>query len=69
MKVRAFFDEVREHAAPHDGYLAVVEICGFNQWLLKLLPEHGCRETIVVQREGRGCRVMQGVPFSGTVFV
>lgn len=48
-KVRAFFDEVRQLAAAHDGYLAVVEICGFNDWLLKLLPEHGCRETIVVQ--------------------
>jgi hypothetical protein len=29
--------------------MSVVEICGFNDWLLKLLPEHGCRETIVVQ--------------------
>jgi transposase len=48
-KVHAFFDEVRERACAHDGYLAVVEICGFNDWLLKLLPEHGCRETIIVQ--------------------
>src|SRR5262245_14344107 len=48
-KVRAFFDEVRELATAHEGYLSVVEICGFNQWLLKLLPEHGCRETIIVQ--------------------
>lgn len=48
-KVREFFDELRQRAVEHDGYLAVVEICGFNQWLLKLLPEHGCRETIVVQ--------------------
>jgi len=50
-KVRAFFDELRELSSAHDGYLAVVEICGFNEWLLKLLPEHGCRETIVVQPE------------------
>jgi transposase len=48
-KVRAFFDETREMAGPHGGYLAVVEICGFNQWLLKLLHEHGCQNTIVVQ--------------------
>jgi transposase len=48
-KVRAFFDEVRELATAHDGYLAVVEICGFNHWLLKLLPEHGCHDAIVVQ--------------------
>jgi transposase len=48
-KVRAFFDELRERAVAHGGYLAVVEICGFNHWLLKLLPEHGCQNTIVVQ--------------------
>jgi len=48
-KVRAFFDEVRDQAIPHGGYLAVVEICGFNEWLLKLLPGHGCRDTIIVQ--------------------
>jgi transposase len=50
-KVRAFFDELRERARAHEGYLSVVEICGFNEWLLKLLPQHGCRETIVVQPE------------------
>src|SRR5580704_153209 len=50
-KVRAFFDELRQLAGAHGGYLSVVEICGFNEWLLKLLPEHGCRQTIVVQPE------------------
>ena len=48
-KVRAFFDEVKALAQAHGGYMSVVEICGFNDWLLKLLPEHGCRETIIVQ--------------------
>jgi len=48
-KVRAFFSELCESAKSHGGYLAVVEICGFNHWLLKLLPEHGCQNTIVVQ--------------------
>lgn len=48
-KVRAFFNDVQETAAAHGGYVAVVETCGFNHWLLKLLPEHGCQNTIVVQ--------------------
>ena len=48
-KVRAFFDEMQQRASAHEGYLSIVEVCGFNDWLLKLLPEHGCRETIVVQ--------------------
>jgi transposase len=50
-KVRAFFGELRERASAHGGYLAIVEVCGFNQWLLELLPEYGCLETIVVQPE------------------
>ena len=48
-KVRAFFDEMCELAKAHDGYMSVVEICGFNDWLLKLLPQHGCRDTVIVQ--------------------
>src|SRR6266853_649119 len=50
-KVRDFFSEVHERGVAQGGYQAVVEICGFNHWLLKLLPECGCRETIVVQPE------------------
>ena len=50
-KVRDFFSEVRERGTGQGGYQAVVEVCGFNHWLLKLLPEFGCRETIVVQPE------------------
>jgi transposase len=48
-KVRAFLEELQERAAAHEGYLSIVEVCGFNDWLLKLLPEYGCRETIIVQ--------------------
>jgi len=50
-KVRAFFDELCERSSSQEGYQAVVEVCGFNQWLLEFLPQHGCRETIVVQPE------------------
>ena len=48
-RVGEFFDDLRERAHPHGGYLAVVEVCGFNQWLLKFLAERGCTETILVQ--------------------
>ena len=30
-----------------------MEVCGFNDWLLKLLAEYGCRETVLVQPEKR----------------
>ena len=52
-KVRAFFTELCERAAGDGGYVAIVEVCGFNHWLLKLLPECGCRETIVTQPDER----------------
>lgn len=50
-RVRAFFDEIAERSIAAGGYLTIVEICGLNHWLLKLLTGHGCRETIVVQPE------------------
>lgn len=36
---------------PHGGFITIVEICGFGDWLLKLLAEFGCHETVVVQPE------------------
>jgi transposase len=50
-KVRKFFEELREQAMPHGGFITIVEICGFGDWLLKLLAEYGCHETVVVQPE------------------
>lgn len=51
MKVRKFFGELREQAMPHGGFITIVEICGFGDWLLKLLAEYGCHSTVVVQPE------------------
>ena len=44
-RVRAFFEELREMAESEGGFVAIVEVCGFNDWLLKMLAEYGCRET------------------------
>jgi len=44
-----FFDDLRVRSSEHGGYLSVVEVCGFNHWLLKFLTERGCAGTIVVQ--------------------
>ena len=52
-RVRSFLDEVRKRSAPEGGFVAIVEVCGFNDWLLKLLAEYGCRETILIQPEKR----------------
>jgi transposase len=52
-RVRGFFDELQRLALPEGGFAAIVEICGFNDWLLKMLTEYGCRETVLIQVEKR----------------
>jgi len=48
-KVRAFFANLADKARPEGGFLAILEVCGMNPWLLKMLAEYGCRETVVIQ--------------------
>jgi transposase len=55
-KVKPFFAELQKQAAAEGGYFAILEVCGFNDWLLKLLGEYACREIVVVQMEGRSKR-------------
>ena len=55
-QVRMFFEELRQSATEHGGYVAIVEVCGFNDWLLEFLRELECREVIVVQPEKRSRR-------------
>jgi len=40
-------------AAYHESYVAIVEVCGFNDWLLEWLPQHGCCEIVLVQPDQR----------------
>jgi transposase len=51
-RVRAFFAGISEEARG-DGFVAIVEVCGFNDWLVKLVAEYDCRELIVVQPQRR----------------
>lgn len=48
-KVRAFFADLAEKARAEGGFLAILEVCGMNPWLLNMLQEYGCRETVVIQ--------------------
>ncbi len=45
---REFLAQLAERAGA-DGYVAIVEVCGFNDWLLDLLPVCGCREIVLIQ--------------------
>jgi transposase len=52
-RVRAFFEELRAFAEAEGGFVAMVELCGFNDWLLKMLDEYGCSEIVLVRPEKR----------------
>ncbi len=52
-RVRAFFAGLRDKAEPEGGFVAILEICGFNDWLLEMLEEYECRDTVVIQPEKR----------------
>lgn len=52
-KVRKYFEELRERGVAHGGFVVILEICGFNDWLVKLLAEYGCHETVLIQPEKR----------------
>ena len=45
-----FLQTLSEKAGP-EGYAAIVEVCGFNDWLLELLPKHGCCRVVLIQPE------------------
>jgi len=48
-KVRAFFADLADKARPEGGFFAILEVCGMNPWLLEMLVEYGCRESVVIQ--------------------
>ncbi|MCH8043846.1 MAG: hypothetical protein IID44_24515 [Planctomycetes bacterium] len=35
------------------GFVAILEVCGFNDWLLEMLDEYDCQQTVLVQPEKR----------------
>ena len=53
---RQFLEEVQRRSVEEGGYVTIVEVCGFNDWLLELLPQCGCRETVLVQADQRSKR-------------
>ena len=44
-----FFVALAKKARKHRGYMAIVEVCGFNDWLLAKLQKTRCSEIVVIQ--------------------
>ena len=51
--VREFFQDMRERGRQAGGWMVVVEVCGFNDWLLKLLVDYEVLEIVLLQPEER----------------
>lgn len=51
--LREFLGGLQKQAESEGGYMAIVEVCGFNNYLLDLLKEYGCDHVILVQPEER----------------
>ena len=50
-KVRQFLDEL---GAGEGGYIVILEVCGFHEWLVRLLREESaCCDVLLIQPEKR----------------
>src|SRR4249919_3773368 len=53
-KVQAFFQQLtREWLHDGESFVAVLEVCGFNDWLIRLLHDYRCHQVILIQPDDR----------------
>jgi transposase len=53
-KVHAFFQQLTRQRMPDDeSFVAVLEVCGFNDWLIHMLHEYHCHQVILIQPDER----------------
>jgi transposase len=53
-KILDFFDQLTRCCAQRaEPFIAVVEVCGFNDWLIRMLQDYRCHKVILVQPEER----------------
>lgn len=49
-KINAFFDGLtRDRAQSDESFVAVLEVCGFNDWLIEMLRNYRCEKVILIQ--------------------
>ena len=53
-RINAFFQHLtREYLSHGESFIAVVEVCGFNDWLIRMLRDYRCHQVILIQPEER----------------
>ena len=55
-KVREFLDDVRRRSIRGGGFMAILEVCGFNDWLIKMLNEYDCKDIVLVHPTKRATK-------------
>jgi transposase len=48
LEVDRFLEGLAERSAPEGGYVAIMEVCGFNGWLVKRLEQWACQRVLVI---------------------
>jgi transposase len=48
LEVRQFLSQLAMESKVAGGYIAVMEICGFNGWLVRELRQHGCAQALLI---------------------
>jgi transposase len=53
-KISAFFQQLtRERLQSGESFVAVLEVCGFNDWLIRMLRDYRCQKVILIQPDDR----------------
>ena len=53
-KINAFFQQLtRDRLRNNESFVAVVEVCGFNEWLIRMLGDYRCEKVILIQPDDR----------------
>jgi hypothetical protein len=51
--VREFLQDMQQRGRQAGGCMVIIEVCGFNDWLLQLLVEYGVHDIVLLQPEDR----------------
>ena len=53
-KIHEFFQRLtRERLQNNEQFVAVLEVCGFNDWLIRMLYDYRCQKVLLIQPEER----------------
>src|SRR5262245_12111567 len=53
-KINAFFQQLtRQRLRKGESFVAVLEVCGFNDWLIHMLRDYRCHKVILIQPDDR----------------